>query len=276
MSDYTKTTNFTAKDSTNDIILGAEFDTEFDAIVTSAATKANKVSSATANHIATLSASGDLQDSGVSSIVLSAQVAQNTSNIATNTSATAAAQADADTANSDLATLTANITAGQYGGTSLGTAASVGTSTSVTHALTGTVDEIVVTTYGVSGNGHAGFLQIGTGGSLLAAGYSGVYTSAGPTTSPAASAMPSTGAPAFTDSAYSAAKAYGRYTFRRVNGNTWQINFMVYLVSTTSDDLLYTGSGIVSLSGAVDIVGISVPSGLLDAGYWVVDYKRSA
>jgi len=46
MSDYTKTTNFTAKDSlpagdTNKIIRGSEFDAEFDAIATASATKAN-------------------------------------------------------------------------------------------------------------------------------------------------------------------------------------------------------------------------------------------
>lgn len=46
MSDYTKTTNFTAKDTlpagdTNKIIRGSEFDAEFDAIATASATKAN-------------------------------------------------------------------------------------------------------------------------------------------------------------------------------------------------------------------------------------------
>ena len=46
MSNYTKTTNFTAKDTlpsgdTNKIIRGSEFDTEFDAIAVASATKAN-------------------------------------------------------------------------------------------------------------------------------------------------------------------------------------------------------------------------------------------
>jgi hypothetical protein len=46
MSDYTKTTNFTAKDSlpsgdSGKIIRGSEFDTEFNAISTAIATKAN-------------------------------------------------------------------------------------------------------------------------------------------------------------------------------------------------------------------------------------------
>lgn len=49
MSNYTKTTNFTAKDSlpsgdSGKIIRGSEFDTEFDAIETASATKANTAS----------------------------------------------------------------------------------------------------------------------------------------------------------------------------------------------------------------------------------------
>jgi hypothetical protein len=49
MSNYTKTTNFTAKDTlpagdTNKIIRGSEFDTEFDAIAVASATKANVAS----------------------------------------------------------------------------------------------------------------------------------------------------------------------------------------------------------------------------------------
>jgi hypothetical protein len=49
MSDYTKTTNFTAKDSlpsgdSGKVIRGSEFDTEFNAISTAIATKANTAS----------------------------------------------------------------------------------------------------------------------------------------------------------------------------------------------------------------------------------------
>lgn len=49
MSNYTKTTNFTAKDSlpsgdSGKIIRGSDFDTEFDAISTAIATKANTAS----------------------------------------------------------------------------------------------------------------------------------------------------------------------------------------------------------------------------------------
>jgi hypothetical protein len=49
MSNYTKTTNFTAKDSlpsgdSGKVIRGSEFDTEFNAISTSVATKADTAS----------------------------------------------------------------------------------------------------------------------------------------------------------------------------------------------------------------------------------------
>jgi hypothetical protein len=49
MSNYTKTTNFTAKDTlpsgdSGKIIRGSEFDTEFDAIATASATKADLAS----------------------------------------------------------------------------------------------------------------------------------------------------------------------------------------------------------------------------------------
>jgi hypothetical protein len=51
VSNYTKTTNFTSKDSlpsgnTNKIVRGSEFDTEFNAIATAIATKADLASPA--------------------------------------------------------------------------------------------------------------------------------------------------------------------------------------------------------------------------------------
>ena len=68
MTDYSKTTNFTAKDALasgdpNKVIKGSEYDTEYDNISTAVATKANKSAPATTNNLAMLSASGDLADS---------------------------------------------------------------------------------------------------------------------------------------------------------------------------------------------------------------------
>ena len=65
MSDYTKVTNFTAKDAANSTILGSDFETEFGAVQTMSTTKANKATSPTANNLAKVSGTGDLEDSGL-------------------------------------------------------------------------------------------------------------------------------------------------------------------------------------------------------------------
>jgi hypothetical protein len=70
MSDYTKSYNGAAKDAAEDIVLGADFDTEFEAIETAIASKANKQIPVAVGNVATLSSSGDLQDSGVTSTEL--------------------------------------------------------------------------------------------------------------------------------------------------------------------------------------------------------------
>lgn len=63
MTDYTKTQSFAAKDVAEDTIVGAEFDTEFNTVASAVSTKANKAVPANTHNIATLSASGDLEDS---------------------------------------------------------------------------------------------------------------------------------------------------------------------------------------------------------------------
>lgn len=64
MSDYSKSYDGAAKDAAIATITGADFDTEFSAIETAIGTKANKTAPSTAGNVATLSAAGDLQDSG--------------------------------------------------------------------------------------------------------------------------------------------------------------------------------------------------------------------
>jgi hypothetical protein len=71
VSDYTKTTNFTAKDSLETgnplkLIKGADFDTEFDNIVTAVATKSESASPTFTGttSIATLSVSGNATITG--------------------------------------------------------------------------------------------------------------------------------------------------------------------------------------------------------------------
>ena len=70
MSDYTPTTDFSAKDAlptgnANKLIKGSEVDPEFDNIATAISTKANKISGGTANNVVEQSASGDLVDTGL-------------------------------------------------------------------------------------------------------------------------------------------------------------------------------------------------------------------
>jgi len=69
MTDYSQATNFTAKDALSSgnlakRVLGSEVDAEFALISTAIGTKANKAVPGTTGDFATLSASGDLQDSG--------------------------------------------------------------------------------------------------------------------------------------------------------------------------------------------------------------------
>jgi len=69
MANYSKSTNFAVKDSLttgdpNKIVSGTEIDTEFNSLASMSSTKADKVGSATAGNLATLTASGGIQDSG--------------------------------------------------------------------------------------------------------------------------------------------------------------------------------------------------------------------
>lgn len=69
MSNFTKTTNFTAKDALtsgdpNKVIKGSEFDTEFDNLATASATKSNKIIAGTVNNVIKQDSAGDLIDSG--------------------------------------------------------------------------------------------------------------------------------------------------------------------------------------------------------------------
>lgn len=64
MSDYTNSFGGAAKDAANSTILAADHDTEYDGIATMSATKANKVGSPTVDNLVTMTATGDMKDSG--------------------------------------------------------------------------------------------------------------------------------------------------------------------------------------------------------------------
>jgi len=70
MTDYTKTTNFTAKDGLttgdpNKLVKGSEIDSEFDNIETSNNTKANKIVGGTVSNVVEQDSNGDLVDTGL-------------------------------------------------------------------------------------------------------------------------------------------------------------------------------------------------------------------
>lgn len=75
MSDYVRSINHTAKDALsvgdpNKKIKGSEMDSELDAVATASATKSNKAIPAVTGNVASLTSTGDLQDSGVTSTEL--------------------------------------------------------------------------------------------------------------------------------------------------------------------------------------------------------------
>lgn len=61
MADYTKVTNWTAKDAANSTILGSDFETELGAVQTMSTTKANKIGSPTTDNLVSQSGTGDMQ-----------------------------------------------------------------------------------------------------------------------------------------------------------------------------------------------------------------------
>ena len=75
MSDYVKTVNFTALDYSTQKILASQYDAQYDAIATAIATKADKVSSPTADHLITLDASGVPADFADVAATVTAQAA---------------------------------------------------------------------------------------------------------------------------------------------------------------------------------------------------------
>lgn len=270
MSDYTKATDFTAKDGTNAVFYGAHHDAEFDAIATAVATKANKVASPTSGNIATQAADGDIQDSGVAA----SQVTTNTTNIATNTSTISS---HATTISSHATSISTNATdiASLQGGIpqaalQLGTPESVGTGTSKTAALSGTVEEVTVTLKNVSTD-NTGYvrIQLGTSSTLKTSGYSTKSTY-----NPGSGYDTLGGTFGFLAGYYTGAteNIIGEITFRHLGSNLW-LGVGSFVIDSNQANII---TGYVTLSGALDIVGLVAATGNFDSGTWAVDYRRSA
>lgn len=283
MSNYTKATNFTAKDTTNATILGAEHDAEYDAIAAASATKANKKVPATANSLAGLDSNGDLRDTAVTEAALATaialgttnqtNIATNTTNIATNTTNIGTNTTNIATNTSDIATLQSDMTTAQGNITTLQneytrvTGVTVGTSTFISQALTGTVERIEIAFHGLSMDAAGQpMIQLGTGAVLTATGYVAQCADSG-------NAVSYTTGIGLTSRGGAAAYTYsGVVILTNCGGNRWSASGNIY------SDFPKVGSaaGYVTLAGACDIVGLVAGTGNFDAGYWSVTYWRSA
>ena len=65
MSDYSNSFSGANKDATNATILGADHDTQYNAIAAMSATKADKISGATNNNLVAMDANGNIKDSTI-------------------------------------------------------------------------------------------------------------------------------------------------------------------------------------------------------------------
>lgn len=74
MTDYNNTYGGAAKDAANSTILGADIDTELDAVETHVATKSNKVVAADVDNILVMDGNGDLKDSTQTILELKSQL----------------------------------------------------------------------------------------------------------------------------------------------------------------------------------------------------------
>lgn len=238
MSDYAKSTNFTAKDTSHAVVLGAEHDAEYDAIAVAIATKANKVTGATSGNLASLSATGDLQDSGVAATQIS-------------TNAT------------DITTLESKVPV-------WATVSDPVTESSVAEAtqdVTGTVEEVTILFDHINVSGSSPIrLRLGTGSTPQTSGYAGVLDADGVH-------LTSTDSFELSHSASTAANVgQGVLHLIHLGSNQWQVEGIVHY---TSSPYLGIISGTVTLSDALDVVSLSVASGTL-SNTWQVNTIRSA
>jgi hypothetical protein len=146
---------------------------------------------------------------------------------------------------------------------------SVGTGSSVTEALSGTVERICVAFADVSVSTIAGLrLRLGTGGTLATTGYDsriGRATAVGTTTSTVGVGI------TYVD-ANSGDQFSGIINLEHLGSNLWAYAGTVHLYGAN----LYYTHGAVTISGPVDIVGLVTLAGVFDGGYWRVSYQRSA
>ena len=151
-------------------------------------------------------------------------------------------------------------------------AESVGTDTSITQALSGTVERIEVAFYGLSCNGANNLvLRLGTGAALVSTGYVSVAADRNQQIADVTS-----GFLLNSQNAAAADNLSGIVTLVHCLNDQWTINGAIYLNDANNPERATTIAGKVDVGGAVDIVGLAPESGNLSAGHWKVSYQRSA
>jgi hypothetical protein len=276
MTDYTKSTNFTSKDtlptgSALKIIKGAEFDTEFNAISTAIATKVNTSDIGTTVQaydadLTTLGAGGSAARSFLG-LAIGTNVQAWDADL--DTWATKTAPSGTVVGTSDTQTLTnKTLTSPTIGGTptmnasvlSSGTAVASTSGTSIDFtSIPSWVKRITVMFNGVSTNGTSNIqVQLGDSGGIETSGYVASIADAS-----SISSLYTTGFPC-TFSMSAGALVSGPIVISNLTGNTW----VAGVLTMRHEPSPYHGSGAKTLSDVLDRIRITTVNGTdtFDAG----------
>lgn len=269
MTDYTKSTNFTSKDSLPTgsalkIIKGAEFDTEFNAIATAISTKydSNATIPVTSGGTGATTASAARTNLGV---VIGTNVQAWDADLdtwATKTAPSGTVVGTTDTQTLTNKTLTSPAITGAIVSSMASSVISSGTAVASTSGTSidftsfpSWVKRITVMLYGVSTNGTSRtIIQLGTSGGVTTSGYLGSNGTANFSSG------------IFTDDVTSAtAIRYAQVVITNITGNTWVATSNMGRSDATT---VFTSGGGIALSGTLDRVRITTTNGTdtFDAG----------
>lgn len=254
MTDYNNTFGGAAKDSGTSVILGAEFDTEFDAVATMSATKADKAVPAATNNVALLGATGNLVDSTVTQTELNildgATVTTTELNYLDGVTSNVQTQLDAV-----FTTETSTTTSGASSYTFTGIPSSV------------TKIDIILDEVSYAAGGGTLAIRIGDSGGIESTGYE-----AGSSDEGSSNAFNSTTEFVISANGSNSAEASGIITLINISGNRWIMSGNIYEGSST--DSVSSSAGRKTLSGSLDRVQILNTGAInFDGGLWNIRYS---